>query len=301
MRSLAAVALLVAGGVLVSAQGVQLPSAPQKQFGTSITPAYEGWFDNADGTHSLLVGYYNRNTNLEVDIPIGPNNHMEPGAADQGQPTHFLPLRRFGMFVITLPKEATKTTTVTWTLTYNSVTTSIPLYMHTDYNLTPMKSTEESPDGTFNEPPLLRFAATGPNLQGPAVMTTKALARTATVGAPMPLDLWVDDDARYSSGGNGPMGGSRPPVTLMISKYRGPGTVKVAEPRAKVETLKGGKPMEPFSGKASTTATFSEPGEYILHVTANDFSGNGGGGSGCCWTNAMIKVTVSGGATTRGQ
>ena len=87
-RHLAAVALLLIGsGVLLSAQGIQLPSAPPKQFGASITPAFDGWFDNADGTHSLLVGYYNRNTSLEADIPIGPNNHFEPGPPDRGQPT----------------------------------------------------------------------------------------------------------------------------------------------------------------------------------------------------------------------
>lgn len=57
---------------------------------------------------------------------------------------------------------------------------------------------------------------------------------------------------------------------------------------------KGGKPDEPFSGKASTTATFDEPGEYMLHVTANDYSGNGGGGAACCWTTALVKVSVKG-------
>ena len=75
---LCALVTLVAAGALVSAQ-VQLPSTPPKQFGASITPAYEGWFDNPDGTHSFLIGYYSRNTEAEVDIPIGPNNHFEPG------------------------------------------------------------------------------------------------------------------------------------------------------------------------------------------------------------------------------
>ena len=43
----------------------------------------------------------------------------------------------------------------------------------------------------------------------------------------------------------------------------------------------------------STTVSFSEAGDYVLHVTANDYSGNGGGGTVCCWTTAMIKVSVS--------
>ena len=32
------------------------------------------------------------------------------------------------------------------------------------------------------------------------------------------------------------------------------------------------------SGKATTTATFSEPGDYVLRVVANDWSGDGGRG-----------------------
>ena len=50
---------------------------------------------------------------------------------------------------------------------------------------------------------------------------------------------------------------------------------------------------EPFSGKATTTARFSEPGEYVLHVIANDYSGDGGGGEVCCWTTALVKVSVT--------
>ena len=47
-----------------------------------------------------------------------------------------------------------------------------------------------------------------------------------------------------------------------------------------------------FIGKATTTATFSEPGEYVLLLTSNDWSGEGGGGFLCCWSNAELKVTV---------
>ena len=58
------------------------------------------------------------------------------------------------------------------------------------------------------------------------------------------------------------------------------------------ETLAGGKPMEPFKGKGTANISFSEAGEYYLQVTGNDYSGNGGGGSVCCWTTAMLKVAV---------
>lgn len=294
---LCAPAALVAGAV-VSAQ-VQLPSTPLKQFGSSISPAFDGWFDYPGGSQGFLVSYYNRNTEQEIDVPIGPNNHFEPGEADRGQPTHFLPRRHYGMFVIDVPKNFSKTDKLWWVLTVNGMTNKVPLYMHKDYNVSPFTSTEESPNGGHNVPPTLRFEEGGQSFQGPAIAVAKAISRTATVGTPMPLSLWADDDALYSTGTSGPLTGDRPPVSLTISKYRGPGQVTIADPRPKFKTLQGGKPLESYSGQTSTTVTFSQPGDYLLHVTANDYSGNGGGGSVCCWTNAMIKVAVSGAAAGR--
>ena len=81
------VAALAAGGAMVSAQGQLLPSYPKLTFGASVSPAYDGWYDNADGTHTFLVGYYNRNWTEEVDVPIGPNNKFEPGDPDRGIPS----------------------------------------------------------------------------------------------------------------------------------------------------------------------------------------------------------------------
>src|SRR5258708_15066653 len=95
----------LAASVIVSAG--QIPLEPPKQFGTGITPAYEGWFDNPDGSHNFLAGYLNRNRALEVDVPIGPTNRIEPGGPDLGQPTHFLPGRQTGILVLTVPKAFT--------------------------------------------------------------------------------------------------------------------------------------------------------------------------------------------------
>ena len=89
--------VLLAGSLVVSADGQMLPSSPKKAFGASISPAFEGWYDNADGSHTFLIGYYNRNWSSEIDVPIGPNNRFEPGEPDRGQPTHFLANRGFGM------------------------------------------------------------------------------------------------------------------------------------------------------------------------------------------------------------
>ena len=65
------VALTLVTGVWASSARPTI-SEPLRGFGASVTPAYEGWFTNADGTHSFLIGYLNRNNTQSVDIPIGP-------------------------------------------------------------------------------------------------------------------------------------------------------------------------------------------------------------------------------------
>jgi hypothetical protein len=70
---------------------------PIHESGQGITGSFEGWYPNIDGTFSLLVGYLNRNSAQILDIPVGPNNRIEPGGPDQGQPTHFLPRRQWGV------------------------------------------------------------------------------------------------------------------------------------------------------------------------------------------------------------
>ena len=116
---------------------------------------------------------------------------------------------------------------------------------------------------------------------------------SAVAGMPATFDFWVEDDALYASGSNAPISGKQPMVEIVVAKYRGPGKVTVGKGHKTITTLKGGKPAEPFAGKTSTTVTFSEPGEYVVHVTAMDYSGEGGGGEMCCWTTAMMKVAVA--------
>ena len=42
-------------------------------------------------------------------------------------------------------------------------------------------------------------------------------------------------------------------------------------------------------GRASTTATFDEPGDYVLYVVATDGSRQS---NQCCWTNGYVRVRV---------
>ena len=59
-------------------------------------------------------------------MPVGPNNRIEPGGPDQGQPTHFLPGGKWGVFTITVPKDFGDKK-LTWTLVANGKPTVIPM------------------------------------------------------------------------------------------------------------------------------------------------------------------------------
>jgi len=265
------------------AWGQALPVEPARETGSSVTGAFEGWFKNPDGTFGLLLGYYNRNQNQEVEIPIGPNNRIEPGGPDRGQPTHFVPGRGWGLFTVTVPADFGQNK-ITWTLVANGKTTVIPASLHPDYEISPF--TEAS---VGNTPPVVSFdegAATG---QGPHAASTE---RTAKVGTPMDLTVLVSDDDKYTSSS-----GARPqkapsPVTVKWIAYRSPGAVKFSSERPPVVKVERPGSKAPFNGKATTTVTFSQPGDYVLNVTANDYSGDGGNGFQCCWTTGKVKVTV---------
>ena len=270
-------AIAAAGAVLVLGQS--LPFEPQHESGASVTGAFEGWFKNPDGTFNLLLGYYNRNTKQDVDIPIGPNNRIEPGGPDRGQPTHFLTGRQWGMFVVKVPADF-GTNKITWTIVANGLTTVIPASLHTDYEVSPLIEA-----AVGNTPPVLSFEEKGPTVQGPLAMS---IDRTARVAAPLPLNVWVSDDAKLTTSSGAKPRNLGGPVTLRWSKFRGPGTVTFAKNKPAVDKE---------THHATTTATFSEAGDYWLRVVANDSSGDGGGGFQCCWTNGLVKVTVKGGST----
>jgi hypothetical protein len=274
----------MAGGTgLATAQA--LPIEPAHVAGKSVTAAFEGWFKNADGTFSLLLGYYNRNQQQELDIPIGPNNRIEPGGPDQGQPTHFATGRNWGVFTIRVPADFGLKKLV-WTLMANGQSTSVPVYLHTDYEISPF--TEAS---VGNTPPAVGFEENGSRAQGPVggVMAE----RTVKVDTPLTLTMWAEDDAKWVSNSGARPKVMPPTVVLRLNKYRGPGEVSFSQQKPPVESIvRRDAKAAAFNGKTTATAIFSQPGEYLLHIGATDYSGEGGAGFQCCWTNAQVKVTV---------
>ncbi len=102
--------------------------------GQSISPAYEGWMPNADGSFTMYFGYMNTNWLEEFDIPVGPANAIEPGGPDQGQPTHFYPRRNPFLFTVRVPKDF-GTKELTWTLSSNGKTEKAYASLKTDYQI----------------------------------------------------------------------------------------------------------------------------------------------------------------------
>jgi len=264
----------------IAACALLAQTPPLHDSGQSVTPAFEGWFPNSDGSFSILWGYYNRNLKQELDLPVGPENRMEPGGPDLGQPTHFLTRRQWGVFTVTVPKNFGSQKLI-WTLTVNGQTNSVPAKLDPLWLLSPLV------DATGNTPPFIGFDANGPFVQGPEGQTKSLLAK---VNQPLELPLWLADDASVIPGATRPR---TPAVTVAWSKFRGPGVVTFASDRPAVEDAAfSAPPKTAFHGKAVTTATFSEPGEYVLRVVANDWSGDGGRGFQCCWSNARVHVSV---------
>jgi len=272
--------LVTVGAVLVAGQQPTLPGEPQHQFGAIVTPAFEGWFTNKDGSKSFLIGYFNRNLNEEVDVPIGPNNHFEPGPADRGQPTHFLSGRNWGVFKIDVPKDYPPKQEITWVINANGQQMRVPFYLHVDYEIEPFVGIQT------NTPPIMRFAENGPTVQGPLDLT---IERQAAVGAELPLNVWLADDGKTSSATQRPPA-NRDPVNITWTKYRGEG--KVTFENAKPKPQKTSAQGAPYTATAATTAKFDAAGAYILQVVIGDYSGVGGGGFQCCWTTGLVKVTV---------
>jgi hypothetical protein len=266
---------VVLAGLLVCA----LPAAaqqPMRASGQTVTPVFEGWYRNANGTYSLSFGYFNRNTEEVVEVPVGPNNFIEPDGPDRGQPTHFVPRRHWGVFAVEVPADFGERRVV-WSLIVRGQKFSIPGSLKAGWEIDAL----EGEAGSGNTPPVLTFDPAGPQGRGPGGITGAKLA--AKVGEPLMLTVWASDDGR-SRRSIASEGRDDVPVTLTWFKHQGAGPV----------AFSNATPAVNADGKATTTATFQEPGTYMLRVRANDASGlDNAGHAQCCWTNSFVQVTVT--------
>jgi len=267
LSKLAGLVVLLALIAPARAQLVQL----RHWTGQGVSPVYEGYDVNPDGSFNMWFGYMNRNYEEELDLPIGADNHFEPGG-DRGQPTHFMIRRHKDAFKVVVPKDFGEQQLV-WILTAHGQTQRVIATLRPVWMIDRLRTTRggNSERVDSNTPPVVNVEPSSP-----VVASSSDL--TLTVSA-------TDDGLPVRAGK--PVG-----MTAMWGKYRGPGNVVFDPASAKV-----------LDGRTVTTASFSEPGEYVLQVVVDDGSGELAGNFGyhCCWTNVEVKVSVKGGGDVKAQ
>ena len=275
--------------------GAQLrrPLTPLPPNGLRVAPFFDGWYPNTDGTVTLSFGYSNLNLTELVEIPLGPDNFIAPAEFDGRQPTSFPapgarnfdeddpPTRRErerGVFTVTVP--AGFRDDVVWTLVNQERSFSVPGNAQSSaYQL-------QWPMALGSQPPLVRFSPDGPAGRGPTGIDAEPIS--ASVDTPLPLTVWIHDDSvreeeplavRRRRGDDAAV------LNVTWFKHAGPGSV-VFSPHT--------EPIAETEGMATTTATFEQPGEYVIRVRADSFGRiDSSAGNQCCWTNGYVKVTVT--------
>jgi hypothetical protein len=276
---------MIAIGVLLwtsASLAQQLPTAiPQTKFasGQNIVPYFEGWIRNADGSFDMVFGYFNRNWEEQLAIPAGPDNIVEPGGPDRGQPTFFLPRRQGWVYRVRVPADFGKQM-LTWTIKANGKTEKaygelMPVEEITERIIMTRGNLNRGEDDP-NKPPAVTIAP----IAGAGVNSGVTLiANVADDGLPKPrvtvarpqttsTDGTIRAQANSSASGNRPRG-----LNVTWMQIRGPAKVAV-EPAGAI--LVNG-------GTASATARFTVPGTYVLRATAND---------GALSTKSDVTITI---------
>jgi hypothetical protein len=248
----------------------------------TVAPVYEGFQRNPDGSFDLLFGYFNRNWDDEIDVPVGPDNRLEPGGPDQGQPAHFLPRRNRFVFRVRVPANFGNNEIV-WTLKTKGQTlyaygTLKPLYEVDDISI---GANFGGGGGTGFHPDLVGNKA-------PALEVPGEKGRLARVGEPVTLRAVATDDGlprprslRRSIGRDRVTPDSATGLRLSWFVYRGTGDAVFDPPQTKVwEDLRDGgsspwsvgwqTPPVPPDNTWVTRVTFNKPGRYVLRCLAHD-------------------------------
>lgn len=288
----------------------RLPLGPNRPAGEAVTPFLEGWYANPDGTYTLSFGYFNLNTAESIEVPLGPDNFIEPAEFDGMQPTFFpgpaggrsagYDRHERGVFTVTVPAEyGDGTRSVVWTLRVHGETHTVKASV----GRKPLQF-DYGPRAMGSVPPLLAFAEGGPKGQHPTGVTL-ADSLAAPPGNPLEVTVWVSDPSQRSPEDLGDLY-EEVPIRLTWFKHQGP-------PGAEVVFQRQGSPwrapgeagqpdtLEPYQhrvapegGPAGVTAVFSEPGEYVLRVRADNWSAHDSTSADqCCWTNGYVRVKVT--------
>ena len=218
---LLSIVLSASSGLLVAQQRVVGPGGMQFNFellrpsGGPVVPIFEGWYENEDGTYELSFGYFNVNTAEAIEVPLGPDNFIEPAEFDGSQPTHFLSVpsgnrRHYGVFTVTVPADFGDRDIV-WTLRVRGQTLSVPGHITSiNYRLNAWMFPERRTTA-----PLLKLNLAGPQGRGPAGI--RAGPMEATVGRPLPLTVWTTRSDIFPD--------ETTPINVSWIKHQGSGNV----------------------------------------------------------------------------
>ena len=268
--------LLVVGFPSVDAQ-----IAPPR--GNNIAPVFEGWEENEDGSFNLLFGYFNRNWDEMPHIPIGPNNNIEPSGPDYGQPTYFYPRRNRFIFKVQVPADFGDQELV-WTLTVNGETeraygSLLIDYFTDDTVIMNNKGAGGGGGGMYDlegniAPTLIlegektRRVSVGESVDFSAISTDDGLPPTRPLPN-IPFSFRVTPDS--ASG-----------LRVSWFVYRGSGNDVTFTPNqisvwedmrdgANSAWASGGAaPDAPPEDRWKASATFAEPGTYVIRTWADD-------------------------------
>lgn len=265
--------------VVICALSLPTAAQPGAQRGQFISPVYEGFMKNPDGSFDLLFGYFNRNWAEEIEVPIGPNNAIEPGGPDQAQPTYFLPRRNQFVFRVRVPADFGNREVV-WTLTSNGVTARAYGTLKLAYAVD-----ETVIQANFSGATGFRSNDVVGN-RAPSLKIEGKRTRTVRGSEPVTLHAVVIDDGKpglrtLPPGGRGYLPNSATGLRLAWFLYRGPGSVNFDPPQTKVwedrrpgansPWAPGWKPPQiPSDNRWVVRATFGQPGTYVLRCLAHD-------------------------------
>jgi len=226
--------------------------------GQDVSPTFDGWQQNKDGSYTLYFGYFNRNSEEEVDIPIGPDNNFDlNGKIDQGQPTHFYPNPRWWVFSVVVPKDWPKDKRVVWTLISRGITSQAKGWLEPEWEVDQGIISKNSPRDSM----LMTVSIGDIDFENEPPAVTGSPAQTIKLGDPLTLTVTAKDDGRPKPLENA--GGRQQGVRVRWIVYRGSGKV-----RFDPDIMPGrvyGKPAT-----LETKVTFSAPGDYRLRAIASD-------------------------------
>jgi len=261
--------LLVAVSATSGASAQSSPSLKTLS-GDTVQPAFEGWERNPDGTYSMWFGYFNRNWAQELNIPVGPDNNIQPGGPDRGQPEFFQTgernRRQMFAFKVVVPANWPKDGDLVWTLTTNGSTLKAFASLRPDY-MVDVNVISANRGAQRDTDPV--------NKNTPPTITEGPKDQTVPVGTPLALKMTVTDDGNPKPTREFDRGvDAKTPLRQLLRvswfQWRGPGRAKFDPESVPITNAAGVNSRE--GGSATTTATFDKPGKYVLMAYAEDMS-----------------------------